>query len=133
MRNIWVASLWWLLCCGWCLAQNSGDTLTPERSRPSHPSDLMARSEMQAPRSIPITRRLRFEEIPVEVPGQTIVRDNGPSVVVQQNNLNTQPQNGSAVPSPGEKSADVVTLTATPTTTGPSTDAGVSTDNPPQR
>jgi len=132
MRNILVASLWLMLCSGWCLAQAPGDTSSPEKTRPSHPADLMARSEMQAPRSIPITRRLRFEEIPVDVPAQITLQDNQPSIAIQQNNLPERPE-GSAVPNPEMKSRGAVKLTEAPITPQPSVEAIGSTGNPPQR
>lgn len=127
MRNLWVASLWLLLCSGWCLAQGPSGTFSPEKNRPSHPSDLMARSEMQAPRSIPITRRLRFEEIPVDVPSQAAIQDNPPSVVLQQAPPDSAVQNI-------EKAPAAVTVTGTPIITPePAVEVNGTTGNSPQR
>ena len=84
----------------------------------------MARSEMQAPRSIPITRRLRFEEIPVGVPSQTTLQDNRPSVALQQ---------VPAVQSE-EKAPAAVTVTGTPIITPESSvEVNGTTSNPPER
>jgi hypothetical protein len=125
MRNFWVASLWLLLCSGWCLAQGPADGSSPEKNRSSH--DLMARSEMQAPRSIPITRRLRFEEIPVEVPSQNALQDDRPCVVLQPAESAVQTV---------EKAPAAVTGTPiipTPITAQSSVEVNGSSGNSPQR
>src|SRR5262245_20950390 len=126
MRNLWVASLCLLLCSGWCLAQGPAGTFSPEKNRPSQPTDLMARSEMQAPRSIPITRRLRFEEIPVDVPSQTTIQDNRPTVVLHQAPAESSVQNV-------EKEPAAVTPTGPPITPESPVEVNGSTSNSPQR
>jgi hypothetical protein len=76
LRNATVASLFILLYAGFSVAQGSVTDLSPEQARPTKNSDLMARSEMQSPKSIPIVKLLRFREIPVNGPADRCPPDN---------------------------------------------------------
>ena len=76
MRNAMVASLFILLYVGSSLAQGPVRDSYPEQSRPAKNSDSMAHSEMQPPKSIPTVKLLRFQEIPVNGPGDKCPQDN---------------------------------------------------------
>ena len=76
MRNATLASLFTLLYAGLSLAQGPVRNPSPEQARPTKSSDLMAHSEMQSPKSIPIVKLLRFQEIPVNGPADRCSSDN---------------------------------------------------------
>ncbi len=69
MRSAVVASMFVLLWPGVTIAQNPASDPSQQNLRSARKSDLMARSEMQSPKSIPIVKWLRFREIPVNGPG----------------------------------------------------------------
>jgi len=79
MRNVMVATLFILLYASFSLAQGPLTESPPEQARSTKNSDLMAHSEMQSPKSIPIVKLLRFREIPVNAPDDKCSPDNRPA------------------------------------------------------